>query len=57
MPDTSNIQLVPEDYFRKLEPAVGQKLGDLTLRDLNGKKTSLSGLGKKPLVIIAGAYT
>ena len=43
--------------FRKLAPAVGKTLPDLTLRDLSGKKVSLASLRKKPLVIIGGAYT
>ena len=50
--------LYDRSAFRKRAPAIGKKLADLTLRDLKGKKVTLSSLRrKKPLVIIGGAYT
>jgi hypothetical protein len=50
-------ELYQRSEFRKLAPAVGAKLAELKLKDLNGKEVSLSSLYDKPLVIIPGAYT
>lgn len=51
------LELYRLEAFRKRSPAVGKKMLDLRLRDLDGKKVKLAGPHSKPLVIIGGAFT
>lgn len=49
--------LYDREAFRRRAPVPGRMLPELVLRDLEGKRVSLSSLRGRPLVLLGGAYT